>query len=170
MRGLDLDGLGRVNILIGANDSGKTSVLEALSILCKPYDPGERAAMIRRRDFGGLGETITDSLRWCFTQISGLCEPDELFSGRCELQCEGRFPLRKLTAAYSEHFEQRARVFPPRLVRNSFAEAPQIMREPTWCMRSHGMNMGSLDRFAGTDHQVTYQSHCLCAKKRFVSR
>ena len=38
-----LDGLGRINVLVGANNSGKTSVLEALSILCNPQNPVGRA-------------------------------------------------------------------------------------------------------------------------------
>lgn len=110
LRGLDLDGLGRVNILVGANDSGKTSVLEALSVLCKPFDPREWHAMVRRRDFGGLDETIIHSLRWCFTQSSGLSEPEDLFSSRCEFACDGQFPLRKLAVAYHECIDQRAAV------------------------------------------------------------
>jgi energy-coupling factor transporter ATP-binding protein EcfA2 len=38
LRDLDLDGLGRVNLLVGPNDSGKTSILEAVSIFCRPLD------------------------------------------------------------------------------------------------------------------------------------
>lgn len=52
LRNLRLDDLGHFNILVGANDSGKTSVLEALSILCKPLDPREWAWMVSRRDVG----------------------------------------------------------------------------------------------------------------------
>ncbi|WP_221064787.1 AAA family ATPase [Methylomagnum ishizawai] len=101
LRHLELDGLGRINILVGGNNSGKTSVLEALSILCQPYNPDEWLAMIRRRDFGGLDETRVQSLRWCFTEITGL-EQDELASSWCELKCEGSFPLRKLVVTYTE--------------------------------------------------------------------
>ncbi len=69
LRGLELDGLGRVNILVGGNNSGKTSVLEALSVVCKPYDPKEWLTMVGRRDFGRLDETIIQSLRWCFVTV-----------------------------------------------------------------------------------------------------
>lgn len=102
LRGLDLDGLGRVNILIGANDSGKTSVLEVLSVLCKPGAPGEWLEMVRRRDFGELDEDVIDSARWCFHQSSDISGPATLFAGGCDFACEGRFPLRKLAVHYNE--------------------------------------------------------------------
>jgi hypothetical protein len=38
LRDLDLEGLGRVNLLVGPNNSGKTSILEAVSIFCRPLD------------------------------------------------------------------------------------------------------------------------------------
>lgn len=46
LRNLHLADLGMINILVGQNDSGKTSVLEALSILCNPLDPSEWARMV----------------------------------------------------------------------------------------------------------------------------
>jgi energy-coupling factor transporter ATP-binding protein EcfA2 len=106
LRGLDLDGLGRINILIGANDSGKTSVLEALSVLCKPFEPNEWLEMIGRRDFGRLDETVIESARWCFRQNNEISGPDSLFSAYCEFMCEGQFPLRRLAVHYWERVEQ----------------------------------------------------------------
>ncbi|MFA7128629.1 MAG: AAA family ATPase, partial [Sphaerochaeta sp.] len=38
IRNLEIDDLGRVNILLGDNNSGKTSVLEAIQILCNPCE------------------------------------------------------------------------------------------------------------------------------------
>lgn len=104
LRHLDLNGLGRINILVGGNNSGKTSVLEALSILCQPYNPYEWLAMVRRRDFGGLDETRIQSLRWCFTQILSLVEPDHFVDTDCEFICQGTFPLTKLHVTYTEFF------------------------------------------------------------------
>lgn len=49
LRGLALNNLEPINVLVGENNSGKTSVLEALSILCNPFQPQEWMAMIRRR-------------------------------------------------------------------------------------------------------------------------
>ena len=102
LRNLDMDGLGALNILVGGNSSGKTSVLEAVSILCNPCHPYEWLAMVRRRDFGGLDETRVQSLRWCFRQTGQLVDPEFMFDGRCAMTCTGKFPLRKLTVEYKD--------------------------------------------------------------------
>ena len=96
LKNVRLDGLALINVLVGANGSGKTSVLEALSILCNAADPTEWISMVRRRDFGGLDETPILSLRWCFRQSGNLLEADAMFQGACSMSCTGRFPLRKL--------------------------------------------------------------------------
>jgi len=93
LRNLRLDGLGWINILVGANNSGKTSVLEALSILCNPIEPLEWLSMVHRRDFGGLDETRIQSLRWCFRQTGELVNPDAIFEAECRLTNIGTFPL-----------------------------------------------------------------------------
>ena len=102
LRNLRLDEMGLINVLVGPNNSGKTSVLEALSILCNPVDPWEWIWMVRRRDFGGLDETRIQSLRWCFTQGGEHADADSMFQGVCNMGCSGRFPLKKLTASYEE--------------------------------------------------------------------
>jgi hypothetical protein len=102
LRNLSLDDLGPLNILVGENNCGKTSVLEAFSILCNPRHPYEWLAMVRRRDFGGLDETRVQSLRWCFRQIGQLLDPEFMFDGHCEMTCMGKFPLRKLTVEYRD--------------------------------------------------------------------
>ena len=50
LRRLALGPLSRVNVLVGGNNSGKTSVLEAISILAKPTQPAAWIDMIRWRD------------------------------------------------------------------------------------------------------------------------
>lgn len=102
LRNLDMDGLGALNILVGGNSSGKTSVLEAVSVLCNPCHPYEWLAMVRRRDFGNLDETRVQSLRWCFRQTGQLVDPEFMFDGRCAMTCTGKFPLRKLTVEYKD--------------------------------------------------------------------
>lgn len=102
LRFLKLEGLGRVNILVGDNNSGKTSVLEALSLMCQPFNPDEWLSMVGRRDFGRLDETRLLSLRWCFTQDGSSFEPDTFFDAECDFECEGEFPLRTLRVKYKE--------------------------------------------------------------------
>jgi hypothetical protein len=89
LRNLHLKELGGFNILVGANNSGKTSVLEAWSILCNPSDPSEWVSMVRRRDPGGLDETLVQSLRWCFAQGGQLADPEAMFEGECTMSCQG---------------------------------------------------------------------------------
>ncbi len=105
LRNLHLADLGMINILVGKNDSGKTSVLEALSILCNPLDPSEWAWMVYRRDLGGLDESRLQSLRWCFPRDARLADPDTPFEGYCSMTCNGAFPLRKLEVSGREIVE-----------------------------------------------------------------
>lgn len=102
LRHLPLEGLGLVNILVGPNNCGKTSVIEAISVLTNPLDPFEWLSMVRRRDFGGLDETRIQSLRWCFTQSGQLADPEFAYEGVCELRCEGTHSLRRLRAHYRD--------------------------------------------------------------------
>jgi energy-coupling factor transporter ATP-binding protein EcfA2 len=102
LKKLQLDQLGPLNILVGENNSGKTSVLEAISVLCRPYDPYEWLAMVRRRDFGQLDETRVQSLRWCFSQTGDLVDPDFMYVGKCSFQCQGAFPVRGLEVDYQD--------------------------------------------------------------------
>ena len=46
---LALSQLGQVNIFVGDNNSGKTSLLEAISILCNPIDPFQWLGVSQRR-------------------------------------------------------------------------------------------------------------------------
>lgn len=118
LRNLRLEGIGPLNILVGQNNSGKTSVLEALSILCNPNNPFEWLEMVRRRDFGRLDETRIQSLRWCFPQRVDLADPELLFKGSCELTSFGTFPLRSLRVEYSELIGEPGDKAYDRLIRN----------------------------------------------------
>ncbi len=102
LKRLRLKDLGLINILVGENNSGKTSVLEAIAILSRALEPDEWLWMARRRDFGLLDETRIQSLRWCFAHAAELSDPDILFEGACEITCDGRFPVRRLTVRYQD--------------------------------------------------------------------
>jgi energy-coupling factor transporter ATP-binding protein EcfA2 len=49
-RGLILDGLTGVNLVVGHNNIGKSSILEAAAILLRPSDPGQWVSVARHRD------------------------------------------------------------------------------------------------------------------------
>jgi hypothetical protein len=101
-KNLRLDQLSLINVLVGPNNCGKTSVLEALTILCNAFEPFEWVSMVRRRDFGRLDETRIQSLRWCFTQRGQLVDPDLTFKGECTMTCDGIIPLRALRVTYRD--------------------------------------------------------------------
>ena len=103
LRRLALGPLGRVNVLVGGNNSGKTSVLEAISILAKPTQPATWIDMIRWRDPGGMDESRLHSLCWCFyrTAESSL-ESNALQDGSCRFRVEGDFALQQLKVAFQE--------------------------------------------------------------------
>ena len=50
LKELELKDLGQINLLVGVNNSGKTSVLEALSIYCDPLDLKVWLSVARKRE------------------------------------------------------------------------------------------------------------------------
>lgn len=102
LRQLILGPLGQVNVLVGGNNSGKTSVLEAISILAKPTQPAAWIDMIRWRDPGGMDESRLHSLRWCFDRSTASSDPNALQDGACCFRVEGGFALQQLDVAFQE--------------------------------------------------------------------
>ncbi len=105
LRGLqdvELAGLGRVNLLVGGNDSGKTSVLEALSLFCNPLDPLAWVSVASRRDpLESLLGPDSELLRWLFPHQVG-SEHLESNAGRLHLAATGRMTVRRVQASYQE--------------------------------------------------------------------
>jgi hypothetical protein len=97
LHGLHLDDCGPVNLLVGPNNSGKTSALEALVLLSAPVDPTqwENAVELRttwpladvRYRWGGAGRL--DSLEWLFPRRG------RVFS---QIDISGGGPIGKITA------------------------------------------------------------------------
>jgi hypothetical protein len=96
----ELKQLGRVNLLVGENNSGKTSVLEALLLYGRPFDPlaWQRTAALREGLV--LQERVPELLRWLFPGDQSAEMPLGLGQGTCTLQGTGAFPVRKLQASY----------------------------------------------------------------------
>jgi energy-coupling factor transporter ATP-binding protein EcfA2 len=69
IRNLELSNLGQVNLLVGENDSGKTTVLEALAVCCNPLDAVNWVQTVLRRA-GSLqpNQFDLDQFRWFFSQ------------------------------------------------------------------------------------------------------
>ena len=103
---LTLGGTGRINLLVGDNNSGKTSILEAMSVYCKPLDTFAWIDTARRRVRGFRGLSIVDAMKWLFPhgkQASG--EGEELFSGDIAVSGRGQAGARTARARFEE-FEE----------------------------------------------------------------
>jgi ABC-type branched-subunit amino acid transport system ATPase component len=117
LRALQVADLRNINVLVGGNNSGKTSVLEALALMANPADGNEWLQVIRRRDFGGLDESPVVSLRWCFRHEPGarFASEDELELS-CQFGAEGAHPLRKMQSTYRDFW--------------SFSSPPRVVQSP----------------------------------------
>lgn len=102
LRDLKLEGLGRINLLVGANNAGKTSTLEALSLFCRPLDAANWRETARRREIKSARTPESEPLKWLFPQTTKTDEPNPptiwLYGG-------GAFPGRRVMAQYEE-FEE----------------------------------------------------------------
>lgn len=103
VRDLELTGLGRVNLLVGENDSGKTTVLEALALYCEPLDPIMWGIAAGNREFRSPNVSLSEDeeLRWLFPQEPGK-RPDDEYQGQVRLAATGSYFVRSLRARYQQ--------------------------------------------------------------------
>ncbi|NJK75716.1 MAG: AAA family ATPase [Richelia sp. CSU_2_1] len=100
LRDLHLQDLGQINILVGGNNSGKTSVLEAISTYCRPLDPLEWLNTSWRREIKYSRKSQLDALKLLFPQNSK--EKLEFYQGETYVSGNGKFPVRESRAIYQE--------------------------------------------------------------------
>jgi hypothetical protein len=87
---------------VGLNNSGKTSVLEALSVYCHPLDIKVwlSTANQREQDIGVYRIRLLDAIKWLFTHNSAsIVEPDKPI---ILISSTGLFSVKKLIASYEE--------------------------------------------------------------------
>ncbi len=97
----ELSQLGRINLLVGPNNSGKTSILEAISAYCSPLDPLEWLNIAWRREIKSSRIPMLDALKWLFPQ-SADSDPELLYEGKIILSAAGNFPIVEVSADYRE--------------------------------------------------------------------
>jgi AAA15 family ATPase/GTPase len=101
LRDLNLQDLGQINILVGGNNSGKTSVLEAISTYCRPLDPLEWLNTSWRREIKSSRKPQLDALRWLFPQNSEVSHA-HVYEGETYVSSNGAFHVRESRAIYQE--------------------------------------------------------------------
>lgn len=103
LRDLELKDLGQINLLVGINNSGKTSVLEALSIYCHPLDIRVWLSTARQREqeYRISRTPSLDSLQWLFAH-DFLLDREKLKTGTISISGSGSFSVKQMKATYEE--------------------------------------------------------------------
>jgi AAA15 family ATPase/GTPase len=99
IKNLTLKDLGKINILVGANNSGKTSILEAIAIYCQPLNPIELLNIAKQREIKSSRLSILETIKWLFPQKANL---PEFYQGEFTIRGNGNFSLRQYKAIYHE--------------------------------------------------------------------
>jgi predicted ATPase len=68
--GLEVKDLGRFSLVVGANNSGKSTLLEAISLLLRPLDPSQWISTARQRD---MDADLVDAL-WSLFPHKGILQ------------------------------------------------------------------------------------------------
>jgi predicted ATP-dependent endonuclease of OLD family len=103
IRDLELKGLGNINLLVGINNSGKTSVLEALSIYCHPLDIRVWLSTARQREqeYRISRTPSLDALQWLFAHDL-LLDREKLKTGIISISGNGSFAVKQMKVTYEE--------------------------------------------------------------------
>jgi energy-coupling factor transporter ATP-binding protein EcfA2 len=83
LRNVTLDGCADINLLIGKNNSGKTTVLEALALLCRPDDIAWWIDTVWPREIKGARTPEREVVKLLFPHYDAAAQ-DELFAGGLE--------------------------------------------------------------------------------------
>jgi predicted ATP-binding protein involved in virulence len=102
---VELSQLGQVNIFVGNNNSGKTSLLEVISILCNPLDLFQWLEVSQRRLYLGRTQIAfrpdLEAMKWIFPQKIGSYS-SESYQGEILAKSSGSVPIRELNVKLSE--------------------------------------------------------------------
>ena len=104
IRDLTLENLGQINLLVGINNSGKTTVLEAIYTYCNSLDPLAWLNTAWRREIKSSRKSKLESLKWLFPQnIQN--NSDDFYQGETKVSGNGNFGVVESKATYQE-FEE----------------------------------------------------------------
>jgi hypothetical protein len=101
LRHLKLEKLGRVNLLVGLNDSGKTSLLEAVALMSRPLEPIWWLRLAYQREPSRLPLrrlSRVERIRWLFPPS----DRPEFARAEVVINAEGRIPIKSMTARFKQ--------------------------------------------------------------------
>lgn len=102
LRNLKLNELGNVNILVGINNSGKTSILEAIATYARPFDLSEWINTSWRREVKASRRSAVDALKWLFPQDQ--TTEGEIEFGETHVSSTGKYSVTDVKAHFEEIF------------------------------------------------------------------
>ncbi|MDQ1354958.1 MAG: hypothetical protein QG657_5267 [Acidobacteriota bacterium] len=135
LRKLQIDGLGRINLITGRNNTGKSSILEALRILASDASPTviDNILRYREEDIGESEESTRQIDNERLLQISNLFHGFPKLSDKSlpiVISAKGRHPSMRLTLEVALVSEERGQEGQPRrlvpLQGNLFGESDGI--------------------------------------------
>lgn len=104
LRDVELAGFGALNLLVGGNNAGKTSILEAIGLLARPFDPGQWVQTVTSRDATG---SLLDGLWSLFPgSTAAVLEAGQADSTPIDMRGEFGRESRHLTASARLEMEQ----------------------------------------------------------------
>ena len=101
--GAEFSSFGRANLIVGNNNSGKTSFLEALALYCAPFSISNWLRIARSRETRPA--LPIDALRWLFPKQDGRFHGTQPRSARSNILGSGTFRMRGVTASSREYEE-----------------------------------------------------------------
>lgn len=96
LSGLALPNLGRINLIVGLNDTGKTSVLEALALYSDPLNPLHWVTTAERRNLEKDRGPV-EALKWLFPQSPDATQKLQ----QIHVGSEGKYAIRECQATYT---------------------------------------------------------------------
>ncbi len=76
LKNLELSDLGLINLIVGFNNSGKSSILEAIEYFCRPLDPLALINLSRSREVSARNSDPVQTLRWLFPKTTASRDGD----------------------------------------------------------------------------------------------
>ncbi|WP_069791900.1 AAA family ATPase [Cyanobacterium sp. IPPAS B-1200] len=98
-REINLSDMGTVNIIVGDNNSGKTSILEAIALFCNPLDPVRWFEISKRSFYSGRISRYRpdlESIKWIFQKQKMSSKNEDEYYDKVSITAKGTTSIKKL--------------------------------------------------------------------------